>query len=169
MDKDAPTLQQHFPSGAPEDCVRTAIAFTNLANETRTLDLSNRYETRFHRQFMRALSKLQELQDRRRRDGAAPESPARRPLGELPNEPSVAPEPPPTSEPAAASPQPASAVTDILPNEPGKSLEPKEADPPRTNVYYLVVGGLDLNGPTGELAQSTSNSNSPFTFVTERP
>jgi hypothetical protein len=40
----------------------TAIAFSKLANESRTLDLIHRYETRYERQYLRAHKRLLEVQ-----------------------------------------------------------------------------------------------------------
>jgi hypothetical protein len=51
---------------------RTALAFRTLCDETRTFDLMNRYETRFDRQYSRALQRFTELRRRRElRDKAA--------------------------------------------------------------------------------------------------
>jgi hypothetical protein len=44
------------------------LAFAALANETRTLDLVNRYESRYDRQYFRAHRRLLEIQDRRLRN-----------------------------------------------------------------------------------------------------
>jgi hypothetical protein len=53
--------------------VLTALAFASLANETRTLDLLHRYETRLDRQFLRAQKRLIEMQDRRSSEEAIEE------------------------------------------------------------------------------------------------
>jgi hypothetical protein len=45
--------------------VRTALAFVKLADESRALALINRYESRYSRQFYRALKALKELQSNR--------------------------------------------------------------------------------------------------------
>jgi hypothetical protein len=57
----------------------TAMSFGALASETRTLDLLNRYESRFDRQYLRAHRRLLEVQDRRMRnepDNTPPPAPA---------------------------------------------------------------------------------------------
>lgn len=46
-------------SGTPPG--RAAMAFRNLSDNSRSLDLLNRYETRYDRQFARALARLQEI------------------------------------------------------------------------------------------------------------
>ena len=45
--------------------VRTALAFVKIADESRALALINRYESRYSRQFYRALKALKELQSNR--------------------------------------------------------------------------------------------------------
>jgi hypothetical protein len=65
MDLDLPDIRERYPS-MPDEKERRAIAFHRIANESRTFDVSNRYEARFHRQYMRALAQLEALQDRRR-------------------------------------------------------------------------------------------------------
>jgi hypothetical protein len=49
----------------PSSEATASLAFAALANETRTLDLVNRYESRYDRQYFRAHRRLLELQDRR--------------------------------------------------------------------------------------------------------
>jgi hypothetical protein len=46
----------------------TSMAFGTLASETRTLDLINRYESRFDRQYLRAHNRLVNVQERRMRN-----------------------------------------------------------------------------------------------------
>jgi hypothetical protein len=53
----------------------TAIAFSKLANESRTLDLIHRYETRYERQYLRAHKRLLEVQATRLKD-EGPDNPA---------------------------------------------------------------------------------------------
>jgi hypothetical protein len=53
----------------------TAIAFSKLANESRTLDLIHRYETRYERQYLRAHKRLLEVQAARNKD-EGPDHPA---------------------------------------------------------------------------------------------
>ena len=55
------------------------LAFAALANETRTLDLVNRYESRYDRQYFRAHRRLLDIQDRRMRnepDNTPPPAPS---------------------------------------------------------------------------------------------
>jgi hypothetical protein len=67
MDLDAKEIEKKF--NRIDEPVRTAIALKNLADNSSFLELMHRYETRFSRQYDRALRRLLELQDRRRRDG----------------------------------------------------------------------------------------------------
>jgi hypothetical protein len=157
MDKDAPAIERDFGS-SPDNAVRSAIAFQNLANETRTLDLTNRYETRFHRQYMRALDRLRELQDDRLGAGRRPASESA--PADLPNEPEPGAGATPET-PAARSQEEA-----VLPNEPGKMPRPtfpvmsspaEPGSPTGTdrsptergggNIYYLLVSDPDSDQP----------------------
>jgi hypothetical protein len=54
---------------------RTFVAFRTLADEGRSLDLLNRYDTRFERQFRAALTALLNLQSRRRAEERASHPP----------------------------------------------------------------------------------------------
>ncbi len=65
----------------PDAVTVTALAFRALADNARTLDLVNRYESRYDRQYFRAHRRLLEIQDRRLR-----------------NEPDNTPPPPPVPE-----------------------------------------------------------------------
>jgi hypothetical protein len=56
-------VDQEYEDITPD--VRTALAFTRLADESRALALINRYESRYSRQFHRALKALRELQANR--------------------------------------------------------------------------------------------------------
>ncbi len=67
----AKQMKQEFqaagdPGADPADVA--SAAFSSLANETRTLDLMNRYESRYDRQYFRSHRRLLELQDRRMRN-----------------------------------------------------------------------------------------------------
>jgi hypothetical protein len=67
-----------------------SAAFSSLANETRTLDLMNRYESRYDRQYFRAHCRLLELQDRRiRNEPDNPPAPGPLPLSTQPVTPGV--------------------------------------------------------------------------------
>ncbi|MGA7236327.1 MAG: hypothetical protein WBY44_11650 [Bryobacteraceae bacterium] len=64
------TLQSAMEAIDPdtvEPATRVARAFRSLADDSRTLDLLNRYETRFDRQFARSLNLLMKLDPLRRR------------------------------------------------------------------------------------------------------
>jgi hypothetical protein len=82
------------------------LAFAALANQTRTLDLVNRYESRYDRQYFRAHRRLLDIQDRRTRnepDDTPPPAP-----GPVPASPSATTDPTaapddPTVEPIAPS------------------------------------------------------------------
>ena len=89
MDLDAPKVEELIED--VDDATRTAHAIKTLANEGNDLALLNRYETRFHRIYYRALKQLMELQDRRRAQAEVVETeePAPAPQPEkakLPNE-----------------------------------------------------------------------------------
>ena len=70
------------PEPRPSAEVAASLAFAALANQSRTLDLINRYESRYDRQYFRAHRRLLESQDRR-----------------MPNEPGNTPPPAPVSRP----------------------------------------------------------------------
>jgi hypothetical protein len=71
---DARLAAEHDKNRAAQlrPAVLTALAFGGLANDTRTLDLVNRYETRFDRQYLRAHRRLVEVQDRRLKSSPTP-------------------------------------------------------------------------------------------------
>lgn len=79
------TLQSAMEAIDPdtaEPATRAARAFRSLADDSRTLDLLNRYETRFDRQFARALNLLIKLDPLRRTAlPACPDSESPRPEG----------------------------------------------------------------------------------------
>ena len=60
------------PEPKPDGGTVTALAFRALADNTRTLDLVNRYESRYDRQYFRAHRRLLEVQDRRMRNEPKP-------------------------------------------------------------------------------------------------
>jgi hypothetical protein len=109
IDAQRANFDQTYSAITPD--VRTALAFTKLADESRGLALIGRYEARYSRQFYRALKALKELQSNR------PPAPAPTELTtdnrqltteKLPNEPNPNPEhtasaPPPPSAPLGAS------------------------------------------------------------------
>lgn len=53
-------MEAHNPNQV-DPATRVALAFRNLADDSRTLDLLHRYETRFDRQFTRSLNLLMKL------------------------------------------------------------------------------------------------------------
>ena len=67
MRKQAPAHQNE------DDPTRAALAHRALIDETRSLEVLNRYETRFDRQFNRAIQQLHELQTRRKKSDFADE------------------------------------------------------------------------------------------------
>jgi hypothetical protein len=71
MDLDAPGLEKEFEQ--LDEPVRAAIAIKNLADNSSFLELMHRYETRFSRQYDRALRRLLDLQDRRSRQPEPPQ------------------------------------------------------------------------------------------------
>jgi hypothetical protein len=96
----------------------TSMAFGTLANETRTLDLLNRYESRFDRQYLRAHRRLLEVQERRLKSGPTLPSPG----PQLVPKPAPSPTPSPASEPPApephVSPEPVPALSAPAPAPP---------------------------------------------------
>jgi hypothetical protein len=71
MDLDAPGIEKEFEQ--LDEPVRAAIAIKNLADNSSFLELMHRYETRFSRQYDRALRRLLDLQDRRNRQPEPPQ------------------------------------------------------------------------------------------------
>ena len=72
-ENDQARAAQHKPG------VLAGMAFRSLADNSRTLDLVNRYESRYDRQYFRAHRRLLETQDRRMRnepDNTPPPAPA---------------------------------------------------------------------------------------------
>jgi hypothetical protein len=66
----------------PSLTTATALAFVTMADNSRTLDLLNRYESRYDRQYFRAHRRLLEVQDRRMRnepDNTPPPAPGHHP------------------------------------------------------------------------------------------
>jgi hypothetical protein len=64
-------MKQEFQAGGdpdPDPADVASAAFSSLANETRSLDLLNRYESRYDRQYFRSHRRLLDLQDRRMRN-----------------------------------------------------------------------------------------------------
>lgn len=76
-------MDKHDPSEQPP-AIRAALSFRSLADDSRCLDLLNRYEVRYDRQFTRSLSILLKLQ-RDRKD----RPPAVEPVVETAVDPSV--------------------------------------------------------------------------------
>jgi hypothetical protein len=52
-------------NGENDPATRTALAFRTLCDESRSIEALNRYETRFDRQYNRALQSLNELRQKR--------------------------------------------------------------------------------------------------------
>jgi hypothetical protein len=80
--------QEQFAPPGQDRATTAALAFRALADQSHSLELMNRYETRNERQFLRAHRRLLEVQDRRR--NPPPSSPRQL-------------EPPPVAAPAARS------------------------------------------------------------------
>jgi hypothetical protein len=59
-------------SATPEPCTRAALAFRGLSDGSRALDLLNRYDARFDRQFARALTLLLKLRQPNVRQASRP-------------------------------------------------------------------------------------------------
>ena len=84
MDEDAAELERAY-SGFDENC-RVATAFKHLADNSKFLDLMQRYDRSLSRQFDRALTRLRELQ----RDRAPKPQPRQPDTKNLENEPETA-------------------------------------------------------------------------------
>ena len=74
------------PESKLDPTTAAAIAFRNLADHSRTLDLVNRYESRYDRQYFRAHRRLLEIQDRRMRNEPKPTPPTTPPCAPLDSE-----------------------------------------------------------------------------------
>ncbi len=105
-----------------DNATRASIAFRTLSDDSRSLDLINRYDSRYERQYLRAHRRLLEMRDRRGPSPAASQPPESVPTPEsLPPEPvptpeSLPPEPVPTSEALPPDPLP-------TPETPGRGIE----------------------------------------------
>ncbi len=93
---DAQLLREHDKNRAAmlRPAHLTSMAFGTLANETRTLDILNRYESRFDRQYLRAHRRLLEVQEHRLKASPTPQVPG----PQLVPKPVPAPSPMPDSE-----------------------------------------------------------------------
>ena len=74
-------MREYHKAQEPKPSLTTAaaLAFVTMADNSRTLDLLNRYESRYDRQYFRAHRRLLETQDRRMRnepDNTPPPAPA---------------------------------------------------------------------------------------------
>ena len=108
----------------------TSMAFGTLATETRTLDLANRYESRFDRQYLRCHRRLLEVQDRRLNSGPTPPPPG----------PQLVPKPAP--EPTDAAPDPTDATpapTDSTPT-PSEPITPSVSAGNSSNTKRTQAG-----------------------------
>jgi hypothetical protein len=110
MDLDAAEVENKFKR--LDEPVRTAFAMKNLADNSSFLELMHRYETRFSRQYDRALRRLLELQDRRNRQPEPPQ----RDKQKLQNEPGTGPNSGPEPRPSGS-------------GRPVTVLQPREASP----------------------------------------
>jgi hypothetical protein len=116
---DQPEMNSHPAHAA-------VLAFAGLASETRTLDLINRYESRYDRQYFRAHRRLLEIQDHRLRN-------------EMRNEPDNT--PPPAPAPEAHNPP--STETDFAKRTQAHventalDPEPVASSTPTTRSFYL--------------------------------
>jgi hypothetical protein len=91
------------------------LAFGALANETRSLDLMNRYESRYDRQYFRAHRRLLEIQDRRMRnepDNTPPPAPGPELVPDAAGDPTAPSTDPSASTNPTAPPTDSSAPTD---------------------------------------------------------
>jgi hypothetical protein len=110
-----------------DNATRAALAFRALSDESRSLELIHRYDTRYERQYYRAHRRFLEVRDRRTPPSSEPDCPSQHPAeGAFPTG-SVQRNAGPfiLEMPAPASPAetPATGKEDVLPNEPGKSLQ----------------------------------------------
>lgn len=110
-----------------DPATRTALAIGDLADTGRSLDLFLRYETRYERQFHRALSRLLHLQSRPQSDDDAPPAP---PVSD--SDPYSSPFIPAPVAFAPAVPAPSAPATAFLPSHPQNTL--KTHTPPRAET-----------------------------------
>src|ERR1019366_3233175 len=123
----------------------TSMAFGALASETRTLDLVNRYESRFDRQYLRTHRRLLEVQDCRLKSGATPAS-----------GPQLVPRPAPASPPMASREPPPDSPS--APN--GSPSAPTDSTPARTTPS--VSAGNSLIAKRTQAYASPSPTDSPI-------
>ena len=147
MDEDGPGLAKTYDQ--IDEPARTAMAIKNLADNSSFLELMHRYETRFSRQYDRALRRLLDLQGRRNRQPPPPqkdksilqnEIPAPAAAQNRPNAPLHRDNPPPDNPPPD-NPPPSPGRNEADPHAP-VSLQPApSAEPPDEpeNRYFIVL------------------------------
>jgi len=128
----------------------TVLAFAELANEGRTLDLLNRYESRYDRQYFRAHRRLLEIQDRRMR-----------------NEPDNTPPPAPGPLPVV----PSDPIDSIELSAPVESSEPitPSVSAGNSSLFTKRTQGEPENTENKALDTEPAASNTPATPVARRP
>ncbi len=85
--------QAHGAGRGEDNATRASIAFRTLSDDSRSLDLINRYDSRYERQYLRAHRRLLEMRDRR-----GPSPAESRPVEPAPAFESQPPDPVPTPE-----------------------------------------------------------------------
>jgi hypothetical protein len=132
--------QAEMSEDIPEDnATRASLAFRTLCDDSRSLELINRYEARYDRQYYRAYRCFIETRDRRTPPSAQPSSnPVAAPL----------PEPcPPQSEPEKV----------ILPDEPKLAVSEPEAS--ETELTARPTGSLWPSSPVDPVRSGNGEQN----------
>jgi hypothetical protein len=115
---------QAVGSGRGEDnATRASIAFRTLSDDSRSLDLINRYDSRYERQYLRAHRRLLEMRDRR-----GPSPAAARPPKPVPAAESLSPEPGPTPESLPPDPLPVPETPDFESSDSAKRTQQTKAN-----------------------------------------
>ena len=89
---DCEMRRQSHPISTEDSATRASFAFRTLSDDSRSLELMNRYDSRYQREYLRAHRRFEEVRGRR----TAPTSPA--PVNPPPAAPPAEPEPPAPQE-----------------------------------------------------------------------
>jgi hypothetical protein len=82
---DMPGSSASCPASGEDNATRAALAFRALSDDSRSLELIHRYDTRYERQYYRAHRRFLEVRDRRTPPSHEPDRPNQHP-GANPNE-----------------------------------------------------------------------------------
>jgi hypothetical protein len=110
------------PISTEDHATRASFAFRTLSDDSRSLDLINRYDSRYQREYLRAHRRFLEVRDRR-----TPPTPAA---------PEV--EPPPVQESEVSK-----GTREVAENKPAPFCAAKPVDPPDSGKSRQPIGVLD--------------------------